>query len=105
MVDHIDHDGLNNRRENLRETNPQLNNANRRKQEGVTSLYKGVYLHRSGNRRKPWEAQIKISGHSRYLGYFSSQEEAARTYDKVALETWGEHAYTNFPRSDYGYDY
>ncbi len=55
----------------------------------------GVGRHGTG-----WEAKIKVDGEQRYLGLFSSEEEAARAYDSVALQypgQWGRMRKLNFP--------
>ena len=91
-VDHINHNGLDNRRTNLRPATPSLQGANRRPQVH-SSRFKGVY--RQG---KVWRAEIQINNRSHPLGQFSSEEEAARTYDDAAREAWGDYAFLNFPR-------
>lgn len=94
-VDHIDGNGLNNRRSNLRPATGTQNGANRRKQaEESTSAFKGVSWHR---RQRRWLAGIGIDGKTRYLGSFTKEEDAARAYDRAALEAWGEFACLNFP--------
>lgn len=72
-VDHIDGDGLNNRRRNLRLATRSLNAQNRRVQEG-TSLYRGVYWER---RSKRWRAKAQLNGKFYSLGLFRSEEQAA----------------------------
>jgi hypothetical protein len=91
QVDHKDHDGLNNTRENLRVCTNAENNCNKGKQSNNTSGYKGVH-----SLRGKWQAQIKSNGTKKYLGVFNTPEEAARAYDKVARELHGEFAYLNF---------
>jgi hypothetical protein len=87
MVDHIDHDGLNNSRDNLRLTNNGGNQFNRRKTllTKASSSYKGVCL-RSGKRDNRWEAHITLSGKRKYLGRYKTEVEAATAYNKVAKE-------------------
>ena len=105
-VDHKDHNGLNNRRSNLRLANNQQNQANSRLSKKNTTGYRGVrYAPRKGylginksKGRKAWQAQIKINYKSKYLGSFSTKEEAALAYDAAALSAFGEFASLNFPR-------
>jgi hypothetical protein len=93
-VDHIDCDGLNNRRSNLRAATQQENLRNTRKRAGTTSQYKGVWLHAPGR----WRAAINIDGVKRYLGLYRSETEAAVAYDTAARELFGEFARLNFGR-------
>ena len=57
-----------------------------------TSLYKGVFWAKANQK---WRASIAKDGKRYYLGYFSDEEEAARTYDEKALELYGETASLN----------
>jgi|TARA_R110000824_G_scaffold339059_1_gene525553 hypothetical protein len=107
QVDHINGNGLDNRRENLRlATNAQnhFNMPKARTYNGVapSSQYKGVHW---SKRDKKWRAGIgsrNCSPPSRKdLGKFDIEEDAARTYDKAAIELYGNFAYTNFPIEDY----
>jgi len=93
-VDHINHDGLDNRKKNLRLCNPSENQHNRRPQIGCASRYKGVT--RNGNK---WRSRIRIpySKRETSLGTFESEIEAALAYDKKAEELYGEFACFNFP--------
>ncbi len=94
VVDHIDHNGLNNRKRNLRLCTRRQNNHNQRPHAGKTSRYKGVYWKKSANK---FVAQIHIQGKKIWLGYFTDEIEAAKAYDKKAAEFYGEFAYLNFP--------
>lgn len=96
-VDHKNHDGLDNRRHNLRVATRSQNQGNRRiNKAGCSSQYRGVYRECPGK----WRAQIGGGGLTDTrvrLGTFTSEEAAARAYDKAALERWGEFATLNFP--------
>lgn len=95
-VDHINGNGLDNTRANLRYATPAQNAANARQRRDSTSGFKGV--HRNGPRGLPWRAQIAKGGKKRHLGLFESAEIAARAYDAAALELFGEFARLNFPQ-------
>ncbi len=92
--DHIDGDGLNNQRANLRPATAGQNGVNKRKRTRATSRYVGVSWNRM---QKKWHARITSEGLTRSLGYFSSQEDAARAYDAAARRVFGEFARVNFP--------
>jgi AP2 domain len=95
QTDHINHDGLDNRRANLRPATGSQNLANQRTQDGRTSSFKGVWW-RSDTRK--WAAMIKVNGHKRHLGDFAAEDDAACAYDVAALAAWGEYAHLNFPK-------
>lgn len=92
LVDHINGNGLDNRRSNLRKATSAENGRNRRRASNNTSGFKGVYL-----TRDVWRALIWVEGRRRHLGLFATPEEAARAYDAAALEHFGEFAWLNFP--------
>ena len=93
--DHIDGDGLNNQRSNLRPATPaqQIVNA-RRKPLNATSRYTGVSRSAWGLK---WVARISYERTVIQLGHFFSEEAAALAYDKAARELYGEYARLNFP--------
>lgn len=93
-TDHVNGDGLDNRRANLRPVNQAQNQANQRPWRGGSSQYKGVYHHHTAPK---WVANIMINGRTRYLGMFPAEEDAARAYDTAAIDAFGEYAFLNFP--------
>lgn len=91
--DHIDGNGLNNQRNNLRIATHSQQHQNKRKTKLVTSSqYKGVHWNKVKQR---WHAQIKKDGKPKYLGLFSSEKDAALAYNRAALEMFGEFAQLN----------
>jgi len=95
LVDHLDHDGLNNTASNLRVTDAVGNAQNRQINRVKTSRFKGVY--RACNRLK-WHAHIRVGTKKIYLGSFADEESAAHSYDQAARKHFGEFACVNFPR-------
>jgi hypothetical protein len=93
FVDHRNGNGLDNRRCNLRPATPSQNIANKPKCWGA-SRYKGVRAV-PRNKKNPWVAAIQ----ARHIGYFPTEEAAARAYDAAARETFGEFATLNFAQS------
>jgi hypothetical protein len=94
--DHKDGNGLNNCRNNLRQSTRSQNGANRRKKRNATSKYLGVYFDRQ---KSKFRAGITINGKSHGLGHFLSEKDAARAYDIAALKHHGAFARLNFPTS------
>lgn len=92
MTDHIDHDGLNNQRFNLRPATKAQNSQNSRRWVNSSSQFKGVSRHAD-----KWRARLRVEGETRFLGSFTSDVEAARAYDFAAVEAYGEYACINFP--------
>lgn len=93
QADHIDGNGLDNRRQNLRIASKAENLRNRSRSRNNTSGFKGVYR-ATRNRLHPWRTLIKagklISG-----GYYSTAIEAAFAYNELALKHHGEFAKLN----------
>lgn len=94
VCDHIDGNGLNNCRHNLRICTKEENWRNRRSKKGSSSKYLGVYKVKGCNK---WGAIIK----GQRLGYFADEKQAAVVYDKAALKQYGEYAHLNFPVHSY----
>lgn len=92
VVDHIDRNIFNNKRSNLRLVSNSENAMNRPKQGNNTSGYKGVSWNRIKNK---WEAYISVNRKRKFLGYFECKIEAAKAYNKAALEKHGEFAFQN----------
>lgn len=86
-VDHIDRDGLNNRKSNLRKCDHSQNGANANKGPGYTSKYKGVCRHQG-----KWAAYIRCREEHRCLGRFETEEDAAKAYARAAKELFGDFA-------------
>lgn len=96
LVDHINHDGLDNRKTNLRLCNKFENARNaRRKAINETSKYKGVTNIKTTANGKPYMARIKAGNGTLYLGCFKTEIEAAKAYNEKALELHGEFAFLN----------
>ena len=91
QVDHIDGNGLNNCRNNLRLCTHADNCRNSKLRKSNTSGYKGV--HKS---RAKWVAQIAVDGKAHHLGSYVDILDAARSYDHAARIIYGEFAKTNF---------
>jgi len=94
VVDHRNHNGLDNRKENLRLCTRSENARNQRPQTGRSSKYKGVCWHKN---QKKWLARVYSKGVTYHLGSFNSEIAAAKAYDKKAKELFGEFAHLNFP--------
>lgn len=95
-IDHKDGNGLNNLRDNIRFAthNQNAQNAGRRVYMGKrSSRFKGISWSKVMNK---WHAQIMANRKYHNLGYFESEEDAARAYDSAAKELHGEFARTNF---------
>ena len=88
-IDHINGNGLDNRRSNLRIATCSQNNYNRTKSSGTSSRFRGVYFDRD---KSKWAAQIKKYGKVTYLGSYGSEKLAAAARRKKEFELFGEFA-------------
>jgi len=93
-VDHINHNGIDNQKYNLRVCTVSQNMQNSKSNKNSSSQYKGVSYNPMTQK---CQVQIMYNGKFIYLGYYKDEEEAARAYDKAAIELFGEFACLNFP--------
>lgn len=96
LVDHIDFDGLNNRRSNLRVCGHVENTRHQRRITGQSG-FRGVHWDRHRNR---YRIGVTINGRMRkFGGTFTCPIEAAKAFDRYAREHYGEFAMLNFPEA------
>ncbi len=91
-TDHRDCNGLNNQRANLRLCTHQENLRNQKPGGRGFSPFKGVTWSKEAGK---WQARIKVNNVARHLGFFKKDSEAAKAYNKVATELFGEFAKLN----------
>lgn len=89
IVDHINGNPLDNRKENLRICTMRQNRQNSAKHQG-RSRYKGVTMDRD-----QWRARIRIDGKLISLGHYESEQMAAIAYNAAAMQAFGEYARLN----------
>lgn len=90
---HLDDDYLNNKKSNLAFRSKSI--VDHHKKHFHSSIYQGVSLTKDGR----WMVCIKVIGKGNVMGRFQTEEEAARAYDKKAIELYGNDAKLNFPKS------
>lgn len=88
-IDHIDGNGLNNSRKNLRHCTRSQNQHNRNKYKNNTSGYKGVSFDKQSGK---YCVNIQINKVQKKIGRYKTAEEAHEAYQKAALELHGEFA-------------
>lgn len=94
-TDHVDGDGLNNVRSNLRVTTKHQNQHNRtHKKRNASSQFRGVSWDKTKGK---WNAEITTDGKKTRIGLFASEHDAARAYDAAGMARDPEHFTPNFP--------
>ena len=100
-VDHINGNGLDCRRNNMRPATQMQNARNRRAARSSTSRFLGVSWKNAQPKHRVkkdgWVAQIRIDGKTKFLGFFDREENAALAYNFAAHEHYGEFARFNHP--------
>lgn len=87
-IDHINHNTLNNKKNNLRVATVSQNAMNQGMRKTNTSGFKGVSWDK---RRSKWVAQIKANKKGKHLGYFSNIEDAVEARRKAEAKYYGEY--------------
>ena len=92
QVDHINHDGIDNRKSNLRICSSNQNKMNRRPNRNKIAKYKGLCLNKKTGK---WIVRISVNGKRLYLGTFKNEATAASKYNEAAIKYHGEFAKLN----------
>lgn len=97
IIDHKNGKGLDCQRENLRIATSSQNAANKRAMVGSTSRFKGVSWHKQHGK---WYSCIYSKDKKKhvFIGLYDDEAEAAKAYDRKAIELFGEFAKLNFPQ-------
>lgn len=90
--DHVDGNGLNNQKYNLRSSTHSQNQANSKKKPNSFSEYKGVVKR---EKRRKFQSEIRVGGKKINLGNFTDEQQAALAYNKAAIRYFGEFAKLN----------
>lgn len=88
VIDHINHNRLDNRKSNLRVCTQHQNNINKSFMSNNTSGVIGVHWNKSNNK---WRSRIKYNGRQIHLGYFNTKEEAIQARINAEIEYFGEY--------------
>lgn len=100
QIDHKNGNRLDNRKSNLRIASQSQNMANTRIRKDNVLGFKGV-SERSIPRQGNFLAKICFNGKPLFIGSFKNPIDAAKAYDKKAIELFGDFAQLNFPESRY----
>lgn len=100
FIDHINHNGLDNQKHNLRIVTSAQNQFNKNPNKDAASKYKGVYKEIRQNRNsikiyEYWRAKIEFNYKVYHIGYFKNETDAAKAYNDKAIELFGEYACLN----------
>ena len=91
-VDHIDSNGLNNQKNNLRNCTHAQNLRNQKKNKNNTSGFKGVFWKKD---KKKWQASLRVNNKDLHVGYYKDKINAAYAYNDAAIKYYGEFAKIN----------
>lgn len=94
-TDHIDGNGLNNQKSNLRICSHADNMRNQKKKKCGLSRYKGVSLNHKWNKTNNYRVSIMKNYKRYHIGYFKTEKEAAVAYNDAAIKYFGEFARLN----------
>lgn len=87
VTDHVNGDGLDNRKVNLRTATSSQNGGNRKPNQIAKSRHKGVSWN---TRYQRWRVDIKVGEKRTYLGLFHDEDEAAAIYNAASERLFGE---------------
>jgi len=93
IIDHINRNGLDNRKANLRIVSQKINSYNCKMQRHNTSGYRGVAFYKQTGK---YASYIKINGIQKHLGFYETPIEAALAHDVASLLAYKENAIINF---------
>ena len=92
IVDHVNNNKLDNRKENLRIITRKQNSMNRTSAKNSSSKYIGVCFNKKHNK---WQSYITVNKKQIKLGYFENENDAAKARNKATLKYFGEHGNLN----------
>ncbi len=91
-IDHINHNTVDNRKENIRICTYSGNMSNKTAGKESTSNYLGVSWYKQSGK---WVAHIRKHGHGKNLGYYTDERAAAKAYNEAAIKIHGKFANLN----------